>query len=303
LGIHGWTILDEKEPIKTLTGWAKDYFFSGPPGGVFGFFGMEGDGDWNINVQPAPESILLLRNPLNSKNGNNTNGMVECEVRPIPAIEPTPGSEDSSEVLHKYFKDIVNKEIPEAQRVSLIKVTGPWVADASHSWNGTECKDGCADEGKTEIHPILSIDATLPSPNPLVAKHKIFVFSDDSETFKPPFARQNYAARFRISFPDRSPTASSAAYRLESVDNLARSSVFSVVSDATGNHFLEGVVESGTRTEGHGFYQAVVYAGWLSRSLRESFQNRYDVSKGLRSIHDLFGEPRVSLRNVMAQLI
>jgi hypothetical protein len=291
MGVYGWQFLDMTRPIRTLTGHAERYEFNGPDTKLG--ITHDGDGDWSLHVVPDPadpESMHLLRNPLMDTNGNNKGGTVECEVRPVPRIEPTPGSQSRSVTLEDYFDDIVGK---------FVKVTGPWVADASHPWSGGDCDFGCPEKGKTEIHPILSIDAELDPPNSLVRKHEIFVFSDNSESDMLAMRGLNFPAGFRIPLPAPPTYATSGAYRLDVVVDLAKSRTFSIVSDAEGNYFLEAVVESGVKEDGQGFYNAIVYTGWRSRSVRESFPASGDITKGLRSFDPRLFAGGASLRAVM----
>ena len=244
MGVFGWRLLAPAP--QTLVGTVKKHEWNG---------GVLGDGDWSLFVAPDDPTDVLLSN--RSGDGRtNLGGQIECEVE--PSIDPTSDHDPRSSSEEQYFAGLVNKHV---------KVWGPWVADCSHSWDGNDCVAGnipiiggvfadCCDVGKTEIHPIQSIEAVI-SESPRTRVVEIFVFSDASDLIKPPNADQDISADFSIPFPSFPTGPVKPQFELVSETNQANAVTFNIVTSDTGA-VLEVHVQSGTASSGKGFYHAAI---------------------------------------------
>jgi hypothetical protein len=277
MGVHGWRLLAGN--FQTLIGTITKQEFNG---------GLEGDGDWSIFVQPDDPNDPLLSNR-SGPGRTNQSRQIECEVE--PSIDPTNDSDSFSASEDQYFSKLVGKRV---------KVWGPWVADCSHSWNDDSCLFGCCDEGKTEIHPIASLEVVISEPQD-AKEVEIFVFSDASDTIKPPNAGENITANFAISFPTTPNDAIAPKFHLMSETNAASSVHFNIANDSNQST-LQSTVESGTVAESKGFYHAAIKIGFVFSSLKKNLAGRGDLSNGLRSLHPWFDAPTLSIRDVLESL-
>ena len=244
MGIHGWKLLSNS--TKTLEGVVDRVDYSG------GF--PKGDGDWLLWVKPDDPNDPLLTNG----NGfTNQDGLIECEVE--PSVDQAGDFDSDSDQMHQYFDDLVDKRV---------RVRGAWVSDCSHTWDGNDCEfEACCDEGKTEIHPIFSIETELSEPDSTPKRVDLLVFSDASSQIKPPNAGTSVTGFFNLRFPpvgaNENPffpefeILSEKADMAAEVDYQLIPAVQGPPPIASGPR-LEVTVESGTPGEGKGFYHATV---------------------------------------------
>ncbi len=209
MGVFGWTMLaDSRTVVGTLASWNID----------------ANDGDLCMKLIPRSEDQHLLTNPLG--NVTNTNGQIECEVRPHP------GTFDSTSGA-RFLDPVVGR--PDVQ----VTVTGVWVSDNGHNYTGgtTSVADnqnwvmrglldiisGGANElvrlipvpdpnhGKTELHPGTAILIEYPTEDldPTHSSRQVdfLVLSDDPSTWlpyrpsAPPHSGENVTASFTALFP------------------------------------------------------------------------------------------------------
>jgi hypothetical protein len=213
------------------------------------------DGDWNIHVRPAAGFRHLRVNPHIAR--PNTNGLVECEVEPPGRIEGEDAEDDA--VFHRYMDHLAGK---------FVRVVGTWSIDCSHSYDGHSCVTGCCDEGKTEIHPVLSIVADLEPSEDAARSIEIFVFADSSSN-RPrhvPHSHSSRVASFQVPIGPADPLRDTrAAYLFRSeVDQAERKSF--TIEEIDGEHVFVGTVTSGTEAAGTGFYHAAIDLYYESRN-------------------------------------
>lgn len=275
MGIFGWRLLAHSP--QTLIGTVTKYEYNG---------GFTGDGDWSLYVKPDNPDDPLLTNSSGPGRTNHT-GQIECEIE--PSVDPTGDHDSYSAMGAQFFGKLVGKHV---------QVWGPWVADCSHAWNDDSCP-GCCGVGKTEIHPIFSVEA-LMSESPDAKEVEVFVFSDDSDDILPPNSGENIPATFAIAFPSTPPDALYPKFYLASESNQARSVTYNLT---TGDPYvLHIAVQSGTPDEGKGFYHAAINIGFVFSSLRRNLASRGDLAQGLRSLHPWFDAPIVSVRAVLQNI-
>jgi hypothetical protein len=213
------------------------------------------DGDWNIHVRPAAGFLHLRVNPHIAR--PNANGLVECEVEP-PGRIAGEDAEDNA-VFHRYMDHLAGK---------FVRVVGTWSIDCSHTYDGQSCEFGCCDDGKTEIHPVLSILAELNPPEDAVKRIELFVFADSSGN-RPahvPHSHTSRVATFRVPLGPADPLrGTSASFLLRSEVNQAEAKSFSIEEIADELVFV-GSVTSGTEAAGTGFYNVTVDLFYESRN-------------------------------------
>jgi len=131
MGVYGF---DEIQDGVTMQGWAR------------GSATVAGDNDWNLHVAPALKYSYLLENP---HLPINADGMVECEVQPAQYLQESGLPVKDPALVNKLLGN------PDGKWVTVV---GTWSIDKSHTVDG-EVADfpGDSANGKTEIHPIISI--------------------------------------------------------------------------------------------------------------------------------------------------
>ena len=198
------------------------------------------DGDWCFKVKPDPGSADLLTNPSGYTNGN---GWIECEIEP-PDDLLGQNAEDNA-VLHRYLDGMKSKHVI---------VKGTWVRDRSHSWDDHDIgafDDG--DRGKTEIHPITSIQIDHGFTAPDTVRFEFFAFSDDSMGVP---AAVPHSGESRLATFDQDVTAD-ANFAVSGEVNMSPQRSWTIVA-VNGGHALQGRVWTGEPGSGHGFYRALV---------------------------------------------
>jgi hypothetical protein len=148
-----------------------------------------GDLDWNLNVRPSPSFQGLLQAP--GQPFPNQNGIVQCEVQPIPPF-------DSEETMHQSFDRFIGRSI---------SIVGTWVQDLSHSFDGSQSFISVGSNGKTEIHPINLVVIHDPQGTPAPASVYVWAFSEAS-LLRPspvPGAGDSVTVVFTADFPTPEP--------------------------------------------------------------------------------------------------
>jgi hypothetical protein len=241
MGVHGWEELADGVVLEGVVERVDPQ--------------IADDGDWNIHVRPAAGFGHLVVNPHVAR--ANTNGLVECEVEPPGRIAGEDAEDDA--VFHRYMDHLVGKSV---------RVVGTWSIDCSHTYDGRSCTFGCCDEGKTEIHPVLSILVELAPPDDAARRVELFVFADSSSN-RPasvPHSHTSRLATFRVPVGPADPLRdSSASYHLRSEVNQAERRSFSL-EETDGEHVFVATVTSGTEAAGTGFYHAEVDLVYESRN-------------------------------------
>ena len=213
MGVFGWTMLEDS---RTVTGTLASWNIDGH------------DGDLCLKIAPRAEDRHLLTNPLGDV--TNTNGLIECEVRPHPgSFDETTGA--------RFLDPIVGRSDVQ------VTVTGVWVSDNGHNYTGGSTtladtqgwlmrglldiiSDGANElvgltpvpdpnHGKTELHPGTSILIQYPPENldltRTSAQVDFLVLSDDPSTWliyrptAPPHSGENVTASFMAPFPAGRP--------------------------------------------------------------------------------------------------
>jgi hypothetical protein len=203
--------------------------------------GMElaSDGDWCFKVAPMPTYAQLLVNPRVDK--PNTNGLIDCEIEPPEDLKGQ--NAQDSKVMMSFIGHMKGRRVT---------VVGTWVIDKAYRYDGaqspcifSECLDG-----KTEIHPITSIFHDRPQPDEWTREFDFLVFSDDSMNFprRVPHSGESRIGTFRIGVPE-----GATWQKLHEID-MARSTNFDLEPVEAQNWALTGAVESGSASEGKGFY-------------------------------------------------
>lgn len=205
------------------------------------------DGDWCFHVRPAAGYEDLLTN---HQGHTNTNGLIECEVQPPDRVY---GGGNRNDIFRRYMTRF------QGQRV---QVVGTWVADCAHSYDGRDCPvyNRCCDQGKTEIHPIISILAWVPPPEGAIRRLELFVFLDCASRWfhQPPHSQTSQIGNFRVPIGlVGTPGQTRAEYHIVSEVNMAESRDLHIFNDGTSWVF-SGTVVSGTDDQGKGFYQGTV---------------------------------------------
>ena len=166
MGVLGWVKIGDD---VTLIGTLKSISFSGDF--------LEGDQDWNLDIEPDPGHMSLLQGP--GQDGPNAGNVVECEVQPL-------GFEDSESALNGFFGPLIGRTLT---------VNGTWVHDRGHPFDGGSVPPANPLNGKTEIHPVQLV----------VAEHDPVGSSKDVEIWVMTDASQAHfwirRVRFRSSTP------------------------------------------------------------------------------------------------------